>query len=149
VVRREVAKGRDILAGVEKHLGDQWELAPHHGGELFHLTFDVKSVGLGEVRADYGRDHGLLGLGHFDEHDAHEVDPAALPADPGKDLGDGGLEAQVRITDHERDVREPPFTQALEELGPKGRVLGVADGKLSAARKPPPPLAIDVLDLSG
>jgi hypothetical protein len=73
VVRREVAKGRDVLVGVLEHLGDERELTLHRGGDLLLLTLDVKSVELGEDRADHCRDHGLLGARHLHEYVAHEV----------------------------------------------------------------------------
>jgi len=56
------------------------------------------------------------------------VHPTALPRRSRKDLGDRGLESQVRVTNHELHARESAFTQTLEELGPKGGVLGVTDG---------------------
>lgn len=61
VVRREAAKGRDFFVGVLEHLDDEWELAIQRGRHFFHLTFDVIGVGLSEDRADYRRDHRLLG----------------------------------------------------------------------------------------
>jgi hypothetical protein len=54
--------------------------------------------------------------------------PAALPARPGKDLGDGSLESQERVADDELDTGETTASKTLQELGPEGRVLGVADG---------------------
>ena len=48
-------------------------------------SLDVGRVGLGEDRADHGRDHLLLVLWHLHEHVAHEVDPTALPGEPGED----------------------------------------------------------------
>ena len=83
----------------------------HRGGHLFHLTLHVRRVGLGEDRADHGGDHLLLVPRDLHEHVAHEVHATALPTRPGKDLGDRGLEPQVRVTDHELNAVKTAFAQ--------------------------------------
>ena len=92
------------------------------------LLTDGGGVGLGEDRLDGGDHHVGVGPGHPGQDVAHEVDPAALPGRPDHHRLDGRLEAQVLVGDDEADPAQPPGPQRAQELGPKGPVLGVADG---------------------
>ena len=128
VVRRGVAKGRDVLTGGHRHLGDERGMTLHHGGDLSWPTFEVVRVELGEDRAVHDRCHGQVTPGHPHEHVAHEVDRKAWPTSPGIDFGDGRLQPEVGIADDELDATESSATKRPQELGPRGDVLGLTNG---------------------
>ena len=126
--RRE---GEQVLAGVSELVGHVGELGPQGGDDLAELGPDVAAVGLGEDRADGGRDH--LGLGPRDtgQSVSQEVDPAALPRRPDEHLGDGRFEPQVVIGDHELHV-----PRALGRAGPSRNAVQKAPSSESPTSMP-------------
>jgi hypothetical protein len=85
-------------------------------------------IGLGEDGLESGDDHVGVGPLHPGQHVAHEVHPAPLPGRTHHHRLNGLLQAQVLIRDDQADSFQPPGPKRPQELGPKGPVLGVADG---------------------
>ena len=71
------------------------------------------AVGLIERLPDRGGDHGVLALRHMGEGVAHPVHTAALPGSV-EDTGYGGLEADVRIGDHQLHATQPAALEAAQ-----------------------------------
>ncbi len=64
-----------------------------------------------------------------------EVDRAALPG-RAEDLGQGGLEAGMSVTDGQLHPGQAPGDQRAQKLAPEGLGLGLAD--IDADDLPPP-----------
>ena len=94
----------EVVAGGGEHPGDVSELGLEGGDDAVELGVDRGGVGLSENRADRRGDHLGVGPGNFGEHVAHEVHAAALPRGTDEALGDGVLEAEVVIGDHQTDA---------------------------------------------
>lgn len=82
--------------------------------------------GLDEDGADGGGHHLGLGAGHLGESISRQVDPTFLPGRRDEHRGDGGVEAQVVIGDHQSHTAKAPGAQRAQELGSEGLVLSVA-----------------------
>ena len=98
----------------------------------------MRAVGLVEGLADRGRDDGVLAARDVGEGVPHPVNAAALPG-CFEHAGDGGLEAGVRVADHQPDPTKAPGTQGPQELGPEGLGFGRADAQADDL-----PAALDV-----
>ncbi len=83
-------------------------------------------VVLGKGGGDEGRDHPASTFPGMGQGIAHEVDPAALPRGA-KHPGDGGLDALMRVRDHQLDPAQPPARELAQELRPEGFGLGGPD----------------------
>jgi hypothetical protein len=80
---------------------------------------------LGEHRAQRGRDHALMGLGHPLQQVPGEMDPTALPAAALQHPPDGFGEALVGIADHQLHPSEAALFQRADELAPERLALAV------------------------
>ncbi len=81
---------------------------------------------LGEGGGDEGGDDTAAALAGMRQHIAHEMNPATLPCGA-ENLGDGRLEAFVRIGDDELDAAQSAPGQLAQELGPDRLGLRGAD----------------------
>lgn len=94
------------------------QLGAHLAGDLVPLRLRRGDVGLGEGGVLKLRDrapHLLAGVGY---QIADEVNPTALPGDA-EDLGDGCIQALVRVRDHQLHALQSPPAQLAQELQPE------------------------------
>ena len=118
--------GQDVLLGRVHERRQFGELAAHLVRHEAPLGLRRRMVGLGEGRGDEGRDHPAAVLAGMGERIALEVDAAALPG-RGQDSSGGGLDALMRIANHQFHATEAAPDEIAQELGPKGFGFGGTD----------------------
>ena len=102
----EAHVGEHVLLGLVQQRGELGQLGPDLVGDLAPLGPGGVGIVLGEGGGDERRDHAPAALAGMGERVAHEVHPAALPGGA-EHAGDRGLDALVRIRDHQLDAGRP------------------------------------------
>ena len=127
VLRREVAEGQHVLAGLEHELCCPGKAFGQGAGQVIPAGFDLSCLLLSEYRAQGSGDHLLMSFWHRLEQVPGEMDPAALPAAALQHSADRVGEAPVGIADDELDPCESALFQRADELAPEALAFAVSD----------------------
>ena len=101
----EAHVGEDVRLGLVQQRCELGQLGADLVGDLAPLGLGGAGVVLGEGGGDEGSDDALAVAAGMGERVAHEVHAAALPG-RAEHAGDSGLDALVRVRDHQLDAGE-------------------------------------------
>ena len=127
--------GEHVLLRRVQQGGELGQLGANLVGDLAPLRPGGVGMILSEGGGDEGRDHAPATPAGMGQRVAHEVHPAALPSGA-KHAGDRGLDALVRIRDHQLDPGQAAALQLAQEVDREGLGLRGADGKPRTSRRP-------------
>ena len=126
VLGREAHVGQHVIHAV---VDEDLELGPavvELVGKMGEAGPGRRLIGLLEGLAQPGRHHGLVRLRHIGERVAGPMHPAPLPGGA-QHPPDGGLEALMRVRDHQLHAGEPALDQIAQEVGPEDLRLARTD----------------------
>ncbi len=119
VLAREGHVGEHVLLGLVHQRAELRPAAAELVGDVAPGLAGALAVGLDEGLADGGGDHGVLAARSIGERVAGEMNPAPLPG--GADHPpDRGLQALVRVRDHQLHAFQAAAHQVLEKLAQNG-----------------------------
>jgi hypothetical protein len=127
VLLREGRESEELLAGPSQEVAGLGEAVLQASEDGVVLGTDGVGVELGVDGAEERGDGQVSRLRDLGEEVLDEVGPAALPGFPGKDGGDGRLQAGIGIGDSELDAAQLAGDQRAEEAEPGRSVLARED----------------------
>ena len=119
MLRRKGHVGKDVLLSAVHEGRKPGQLAPHLVGHEAPLRAGCGVVRLGKGGGDEGRDHSPAALAGMGQSIPLKMHPTALPRG-GEHTGGGGLDALMRIADHQLHARQAAAHEIAQELGPEG-----------------------------
>src|SRR3954467_14650326 len=126
VLGRERVEGQDVGLGVLEQRSDLRQPAFQLADGVTQTPARLLTVWRGEDLADDRAERVVVVAAHVAAEIAEEVHRAALPRRP-EDLGEGGLQAGMRVADRQLDADQAARDERAQELAPEALGLRLAD----------------------